>query len=348
MTPRLADLAPLVPGGVTPEAAVPLHGDGSVRRYYRVAAGGRPYVLLVGPDPEENAAWVRVARHLAERGLRVPAVYGVDPARGWVLLEDLGDRSLYAALREPGADSLALYRPVVALLAAMQVRGAEGFHLGVGFAPAPYDRELMTEGEAGYFAREFAAGLLGLAVPPGFARDAEALAAEVGRAPGDYFLHRDFQSRNVHLTPDGPALLDFQGARPGPLGYDAAALLLDPYAALPQATRGELLGYYRTHLAALGADLAHFDEAWHALGTFRLLQALGAFAKLGGRLGKPGFLEHAGTALAHLAAHLGERGHRETPALTGLVERCREAWEQRSNRPGREAPLQRHTGERDE
>ncbi len=338
MTPTPADVAPLVPGRITPEAVVRLHGDGSARSYYRVTAGGRSYVLAWGPDPAENAAWARVARHLAERGIRVPKVVGVDFARGWTLLEDLGDRSLFAARREPGADLGALYRPVVAVLAAMQVRGAEGFHLGVGFAPAPYGRELMVDGEAGYFAREFAQGLLGLAVPPGFFPDAEALAEVAERAAGGYFLHRDFQSRNVHLTAEGPALLDFQGARPGPLGYDAAALLLDPYAALPEKLRGDLLGAYRGHLAALGADDAHFEDAWHALGTFRLLQALGAFAKLGGRFGKPGFLEHAGTALAHLTAHLGERGRRETPALAGLVERCREAWETRSDPPGATGP----------
>ncbi|MHB8762822.1 MAG: phosphotransferase [Deferrisomatales bacterium] len=304
-----------------------LHGDGSSRRFFRLrSGGGATWVLLAGPDPAENAAYVRVARHLAARRVRVPAVHGVDEARGWILLEDLGDRNLYSALRAPGADPAALYAPVLELLARMQVRGAEGFGLRVGFAPAAYGPELMVEGEGLYFAREFAAGLLGARIPGGLRGDLERLAALGAAAPGGYFLHRDFQSRNLQLTPAGPALIDFQGARPGPLAYDAAALLLDPYAALAPRLRAELLARYRALLAELGAGGGWTEDGWFAVGSFRLLQALGAFGKLGGRLGKPGFLEHAGAGLEHLVSHLGERGEREYPALWAAVVASREAW----------------------
>lgn len=317
----------LLPGGDRPRCVLPLHGDGSARRYFRVQGAHRTYVLLVGPDPAENAAYVRIARHLGARGIRVPRVYGVDESRGWILLEDLGDRSLFSALREPGADPIALYEPVLALLARMQVLGAEGFGLETGFAPAPYGPDLMVE-EGLYFAREFAQGLLGLEVPSGFREDLERLAALGAAAPGGFFLHRDFQSRNIQLTAGGedPALLDFQGARPGPLAYDAAALILDPYAAHPPALRARLLERYREHLAHLGAAAAWTEDAWFALGAFRLLQALGAFGKLGGRLGKPGFLEHAGAALALLEEHLGEAGGPERASLSALVRRARERW----------------------
>jgi aminoglycoside/choline kinase family phosphotransferase len=309
-------------------AVVPLHGDGSARRYFRVRGEARTYVLLEGPDPAENAATVRIARHLEARGIRVPGVYGVDEARGWVLLEDLGDRSLFSALREPGADPLALYEPVLELLARVQVWGAEGFRLETGFASAPYGPDLMVEGEGLYFVREFAQGLLGLEIPSGFREDLERLAALGASAPGGFFLHRDFQSRNIQLPPDGdgPAVLDFQGARPGPLAYDAAALILDPYAAHLPALRARLLACYRDRLARLGAGGAWTEDAWFALGAFRLLQALGAFGKLGGRMGKPGFLEHVGAALAHLEEHLGQRGRAEFPVLTALVRRVRERW----------------------
>lgn len=329
MTPHPETLACLLPEGDRPLTIAPLHGDGSARRYFRVRGERRSYVLLEGPDPAENAATVRIARHLEARGIRVPRVHGADESRGWVLLEDLGDRSLFSALREPGADPFALYAPVLELLARMQVRGAEGFRLETGFAPAPYGPELMVEGEGLYFAREFAQGLLGLEVPSGFREDLERLAALGASAPGGFFLHRDFQSRNIQLTADGegPALLDFQGARPGPLAYDAAALILDPYAAHPPALRGRLLRSYREHLAHLGAAAAWTEDGWFALGTFRLLQALGAFGKLGGRMGKPGFLEHGGAALSHLEEHLGERGRAELPALRSLVGRALGLWQ---------------------
>ncbi len=330
VTPRPEEVSPLLPGGERARSVVPLHGDGSARRFYRVRGEARGYVLLEGPDPAENAAYVRVARHLEARGIRVPEVHGVAEARGWVLLEDLGDRSLFAALREPAADREALYGPVLDLLARAQVRGAEGFDLSVGFAPEPYGPRLMVDGEGLYFAREFAEGVLGLEVSPGFRDELERLAALGASAASGFFLHRDFQSRNVQLAPDGPALLDFQGARPGPLAYDAAALILDPYAANPPELRARLLGHYRERLESSGAGAAWTDDGWFAVGTFRLLQALGAFGKLGGRLGKPGFLEHAAAALRHLEEHLGERGRSEFPGLWEAASRCRERWAERA------------------
>ena len=327
MIPAAEAVARLLPGIDRVRSVVPLHGDGSTRRFFRVRGDCGTYVLLEGPDPVENEAYVRLARHLAERGIRVPAVYGEDPALGWIVLEDLGDRSLYAALKEPGADRLALYQPVLELLARMQVRGAEGFDLSVGFASAAYGPELMVQGEGLYFVREFADGLLGVAEPDGLRGELGRLGALGATAPGCFFLHRDFQSRNVQLTATGPALLDFQGARPGPLAYDAASLILDPYAGNSPEQAQALLVRYRQCLAALGADRDWTEDGWFAVGTFRLLQALGAFGKLGGRLGKPNFLEHAGAALENLAVHLGERGRRELPILLQTIERCRVAWE---------------------
>lgn len=306
-----------------------LHGDGSTRSFSRLAVGDRTLVLLVGPDPRENAAYVRVGRHLASRGVRVPEILAWDEARGWILLEDVGDRNLLAAVREARGEGevLALYGPVLDLLVGMQVEAARGFDLSVGFASAPYGAELMVEGEGLYFVREFVEGILGLDVPSGLRGELESLAAAAGRAPGGYFLHRDFQSRNLHVLPTGPAVIDFQGARPGPLGYDAAALILDPYPGHPASLRRALLAGYLERLSSReGVDGAAVEESYPALGTFRLLQALGAFGKLGGRQGKPGFLEHAGKALEDLCELLAGPLGRGRPALRGTVERSRELW----------------------
>lgn len=326
--PDLEDLAPLLVPFARPERVAPLFGDGSSRRFFRVWAGDETFVLLEGPDPAENAAYVRVGRHLAARGVRVPAIHGVDEARGWVLLEDLGDVSLLAALGACGgeAEVLALYRPVLDLLVQTQVAGAEGFDLAVGFAPEPYGTRTMVEAEGLYFGREFAEGILGFEVSAGFGADLERLAAEGARAPAGWLLHRDFQSRNIQVKDGEPVLIDFQGARPGPLAYDAAALILDPYAAHPAPRRRALREEYLARLRERGVDPEEVESSWFALGAFRLLQALGAYGKLGGRLGKRGFLEHAATALEHLEEHLAPRAAAEFPDLWDLVRRCREGW----------------------
>lgn len=332
--PSATAVQAMLPPGERCEQILPLHGDGSARRFLRVFSNAGSHVLLVGPDAAENAAYVRIARHLAARGIRVPAIRAVDAGRGWILLEDLGDRNLSQALAEPGGEREALYAPVLDLLARTQLHGAQDFELGVGFAPAPYGPELMVEGEGLYFVREFAQGMLGLPAGAGLRTDLERLATIGAAAPAGFFLHRDFQSRNVQLTPEGPALLDFQGARPGPLAYDAAALVLDPYAANPAPLRARLLATYRRRLDELGGGAAWSEDGWFAVGAFRLLQALGAFGKLGGRLGKAGFLEHAGAALALLLEHLGPRGRRECPALWALTGSAQAAWEGRQGAGG--------------
>lgn len=330
MTPLPEHVSPLVPGKIAVLGIAPLAGDGSARTFFRVRTEEGTFVLCVGPNAAENAAYVRLATHLTERGVRVPAVHGFDPERGFILLEDLGDRNLFRAVAETssGDELLSLYAPVLDLLVRMQVEGSRGFHLSLGFAAAPYGPELMVEQEGLYFAEEFAAGLLGLAVPGGFRSDLERLAAAAGKAPAHHFLHRDFQSRNIHLTPEGPCVIDFQGARPGPLAYDAAALLLDPYVAHAPELRSDLLSGYLRRLREHGLS-GEVQGAWMAVGAFRLLQALGAFAKLGGRLRKTGFLEHAGSALATLLAHLGEEGRRSYPVLYGVVREAGEAWERK-------------------
>lgn len=332
--------------GAAPTAVLPLHGDGSGRRFFRVRAGEHRFVLLVGHDPAENSAYVRIARHLEGHGVRVPRIRGVDESKGWILLEDLGDRNLLSAVAEGRgeAEILALYGPVIDLLCRMQVCAAEGFELSTGFAPAPYGPDLMVEWEGMYFGREFAAGLLGLDVPAAFRQDVERLANDAVRAPGGYFLHRDFQSRNIHLVEGGPAVIDFQGARPGPLAYDAAALILDPYAGHPAPLRRALLRQYLRRLGSFsGVDVTAVEGSWFSLGAFRLLQALGAFGKLGGRLGKPGFLEHAAKALSTLSQHLGERGRAEYPVLWRLVLQCRERWEGREAAKGDRLPARHNT-----
>jgi aminoglycoside/choline kinase family phosphotransferase len=327
--PRREELQRLVPQGCTVLDVRPLHGDGSARRFFRIVCEERTFVLCAGPDPAENRAYLRVAKHLQERGVRVPEVFAADDERGWILLEDLGDRSLFAVARAAATieERLSLYEPVLDLLARMQVEGARGFDLSVGFAPAPYGAQLMVEQEGMYFAVEFAEGLLGLGIPAGFRRDVERLAEEGSRADATYFLHRDFQCRNVHLTEGGPAVIDFQGARPGPLAYDAAALILDPYAAHPERVRSTLFTRYLDRVKTVSEEQANqVVESWRALGAFRLLQALGAFAKLGGRFGKAGFLEHAAGAFTVLLEHLGEEGRASYPVLSTFVQTSREAW----------------------
>lgn len=308
-----------------------MHGDGSARTYWRVATDRGTLVLLSGPDRAENAAWLRIDRHLCDAGIRVPKVLGADEARGWILMEDLGDVSLRSWVKG-GADARRAYREVIALLASMQTLGARGFSLAVGFADEAYGPRTMVELEGLYFLREFAQGVLGFSPDEAdFRLELAEMAARAAKAPADFFLHRDFQSRNIQKAPDGWAVLDFQGARPGPLAYDAAALILDPYAALPKGLRDELWGLYFALLTEVpGVDVEAVELSVPCVSAFRLMQALGAYGKLGARLGKPGFLVHSGAALSHLTELMDESPMNDFSTVRATIDQCSRRWAAKS------------------
>ncbi|PLX41886.1 MAG: hypothetical protein C0609_10805, partial [Deltaproteobacteria bacterium] len=242
--PELKIIETLAGGGISEFA--PLHGDGSVRRYYRVRANGGTFILLEGPDRDENGAWLRVNGHLAEGGVRVPEVQAVDEERGLILMEDLGDVSLFSLVKGTlGLEEVVgSYREVLGVLCRMQVGCAPGFTLKTGFGGAPYNEEVMMAQEALYFLDELVKGYLSLDEPHGLRGEFEDLAHEALAAPTGYLLHRDFQSRNVMQSRGEWVVIDFQGAIPGPLAYDAAALLLDPYVELPLEVSGGLFDEY--------------------------------------------------------------------------------------------------------
>lgn len=314
-----------------------LAGDGSARVYYRLRLEKGGAILCHGPSKEENAAFVRIARHLEGAGVRVPGIFAADLAKGLILMEDLGDVNLLSLLKT-GADPLEIYRPVLHLLVKTQVDGAKGFTLETGFADASYGPELMVRAEGLYFVDEFASGVLGLKIDrdriEGELKDLAARAIHLAGETNRLFLHRDFQSRNIQITPEGPALIDFQGARPGPPAYDAAALILDPYAALPGPVRYNLFETYIVMLGVAGVDPLPVRQSWPLIASYRLMQALGAFGKLGKRLGKPGFLEHSGKALTVLLELTGHPSFERAPALKTIVSTCLDEWNARGRLTG--------------
>lgn len=321
----------------------PLAGDGSSRRLLRVARGRWSRIVVRNPTsevsrrsdtvyprrrgpgvPDENETYVNVSRFLASSGVPVPSIHRFDPVSGTLVLDDLGDTLLFDCARAVGwtrgqtprdsADVGSKYSEAIDLLLRMQ--------RAPGFDPAstmnlPYDRGFVLEFEVGYFHREMVRGHAGLELDLAeMEGDYHAVVdyALAGRLRG--FLHRDFQSRNLMATPRGLVVIDFQGARLGPPEYDLASLLFDPYVMLPFDLQEELIErYLRT--TGTGEDRHAFGHRLRAVAICRLMQALGAFAYLGGTLGKTGFLEHAPTALERLRDLCG--GH--YPKLSTLAAR---------------------------
>ncbi|MFZ2088243.1 MAG: phosphotransferase [Desulfobaccales bacterium] len=314
--------------GVSLAEAQPLAGDGSDRRFFRLP--GRPSLVLLhhpqapGREVTENDSYFLIGRHLKEKGVPVPEIYVFCREEGWMLLEDVGDLSLAGTVDAAAseADILAWYRQALGLLVHQQIEGKEGFKPAWCFDTPAVTRPFLWERECRYFVWAFLQGYLGLDVDEAeLADDFNHLLAGIRPEEAPFFLHRDFQSKNLFVQGEALRVLDFQGARLGPLGYDLAALLIDPYVNLSPAHQEVLLDQYVNLLGErLPVNPRDFRDHYHHVALCRNLQILGAFGFLTKVKGKTQFAPYIPAALAGLRLRLSALPG-AFPQLTALAER---------------------------
>jgi aminoglycoside/choline kinase family phosphotransferase len=290
------------------EDARPLQGQlgGSGRAILRLTGGGFSAIGIVYPVREENVAFLEFSRHFRRHGLPVPEIYAEDLSQGAYLEEDFGDTTLFEFLsrNREGAtiapQAVEAYRKVVSVLPRFQVEAGRDLNYKVCYPRASFDRQSIAW-DLNYFKYYF----LRLA---GIPFNEQALEDDFGRltkfllsANHDYFLYRDFQSRNVMLREGQPYFLDYQGGRKGALQYDVASLLYDGKADLPPDLREDLLDFY---LGCLGqhvkVERAAFMEHYYAYVYVRIMQALGAYGFRGFYERKAHFLQSVPYAMKNL------------------------------------------------
>ncbi|MEF3168397.1 MAG: phosphotransferase [Deltaproteobacteria bacterium] len=312
---------------------IQIRPDGSDRAFV-VTGSGTGKAVAVHPSPgdagkREALSYFRIGTHLHRAGIPVPEILAFDEASGVVHVSFIEGRHLEEEVLECRASGRwdaveARYRAIIRHLARMQVLGARGFDPSWCFDTPRYDGAFAFEREARYFLSAFARGLMGLTGLDVLEDELRGFSALVDDLPGqDFFLHRDFQSRNILVNGDGIGIVDFQGGRLGPLGYDLASLLFDPYADLPSEIHGPLIASYLDDLSSLGVsmDPIRFSEGLQVLAVLRMLQALGAYAHLALVKGRARFREYIPAALANLdALCTGPLAHK-IPALRRLLDR---------------------------
>src|SRR5712692_9926944 len=265
-----------------PERIVPLQGDlgGSGRKIIRLANAKASAIGILYSVREENAAFLEFSRHFHRHGLPVPEIYAEDLGQGAYLEEDLGDTTLFEFLtKHRTGESIApqvveAYRKVVAVLPRFQVEAGRDLNYSVCYPISSFDRQSIAW-DLNYFKYYFI-------------RLAEFLLS----APRDYFLYRDFQSRNILLRDGDPFFVDYQGGRKGALQYDIASLLYDAKADLPPELRQQLLDHYLDSLSSfIQLDREAFLRYYYAYVYIRIMQALGAYGFRGFYERKAHFLQ---------------------------------------------------------
>jgi aminoglycoside/choline kinase family phosphotransferase len=280
--------------------------SGSGRRIFRLFDETATVIGILYDVREENVAFLEFSRHFWRHGLPVPEIYAEDLNQGAYLEEDFGDTTLFDFLagNRSGANIspavVDVYRKALAVLPRFQIEAGRDLNYKACYPRASFDRQSIAW-DLNYFKYYF----LRLAEVP---FNEQALEQDFGRltkflltAPHEFFLYRDFQSRNIMLREGQPFFLDYQGGRKGALQYDVASLLYDAKADLPAELRQQFLDHYLDVLAGfIPLDRDAFMQHYYAYVYVRIMQALGAYGFRGFYERKPHFLQSVPYALKNI------------------------------------------------
>ena len=281
------------------EAIVPASEDASFRRYFRIIYRDRTLIVMDAPPAlEPLGSWLRVRAMLELGGIHVPRLIHAEPGLGFVVMEDLGSET-YVTARVKGASPDRLFEQAWETLVRIQKVDVPGDWPG-------YDHARLID-EMELFWTWLVERHLGLEVDAGIRRRFEsAMETLAGRALTQprVFVHRDYHSRNLLVTPErSPGVIDFQDALYGPVSYDAVSLLRDCYIDWPEPDLVRWLGEYHARARERGVPVPpveHWSADFDWMGIQRHLKASGIFARLWHRDGKPGYLPEIPRTLGYV------------------------------------------------
>lgn len=291
--------------GSYPEKIELLPASGSDRSYFRIFSDdGKSCIGTWNEEVKENEAFIYFSDHFNKCMLPVPEVLIVDKNKKTYLQSDLGDDTLFSVLSSNGlSDEVVFhYMNVVRWLPAFQVRGIKGLDLSYCYPRQHFDRQSMMW-DLNYFKYYFAR-LSGIKFDEqALEDDFQTLVDFLLTANRNYFMFRDFQSRNIMILNNKPYFIDYQGGRSGALQYDLASLLYDAKANLPPAFRNELIEEYLKALAVETNKEINRDDFlkfFNGFALLRILQALGAYGFRGFYQKKEHFLQSIPYAMKNL------------------------------------------------
>ena len=285
--------------------------SGSSRRYFRVKTDKRYLIGAYNINVEENDAFFSFSKHFHEFGLPVPEILAISPPKEIYVQTDLGDVTLFHYVEDClkngtfDDETIGLYKKSLDKLVDFQVVGHQGLDYSKAF-PTPAFDEMSIMEDLNYFKYCFLKEQEEISFnETRLDTDFKRLAKYILEAPSDFFMYRDFQSRNIMIVDNEPYFIDYQGGRKGPLQYDVVSLLYQVKARIPENLRKELIDYYKVKLQEIsplryasvemtntqnrhferpkGVEksptelIESFDKYFPAFVLLRLLQVLGAY-----------------------------------------------------------------------
>lgn len=280
--------------------------SGSYREYIRLKSLHFNAIGTWNDDLKENNAFVSFSRHLRNMKVNVPEIYTYEPASGIYLQEDLGDETLFSYLSAIRAQKgfsdeiTGAYRMVVRLLPHIQITAGKGIDYDLCYPRKAFDRQSMMW-DLNYFKYYFLKLAKVSFDEQSLEDDYVKFCDYLLKAESDFFMMRDFQSRNILIRHGEPWFIDYQGGRRGALQYDLASLLYDAKADIPQLVREELIEEYLDHLEQIcSVNRKEFKQYFYGYVLIRMMQAMGAYGFRGFYEKKSHFLKSIPYALQNL------------------------------------------------
>ena len=263
-------------------------GSGSSRRYFRIKTDKNFLVGAYNTNIEENDAFFSFSKHFNECRLPVPKVLAISDSKEIYIQTDLGDDTLFHHVEnclkngQYDDETICLYKKTLDKLIDFQTVGHDGLDYSKAY-PSPAFDEMSIMDDLNYFKYCFLKEHEEISFnETRLDSDFQKLTKYILEAPSDFFMYRDFQSRNIMIVDNEPYFIDYQGGRKGPLQYDVVSLLYQVKARMPEEIRLQLIDYYKEKLnvvirRATSLPVESFDKYFPAFVLLRLLQVLGAY-----------------------------------------------------------------------
>ncbi len=306
--------------------------SGSYREYCRLGNKNRTVIGALNNDVKENTAFLSFSNHFYHKGIKVPKIYAVSSDLKKYLLEDLGNTTLFAFLSKTREEEgfseniVTQYKKVLKALPKIQIVAGKEIDFSVCYPRDAFDKQSMMW-DLNYFKYYF----LKLAKisfdEQALEDDFQLFSNYLLSASSNYFLYRDFQSRNVMLKDDEAYFIDYQGGRRGALQYDLASLLYDGKADIPESVRQQLYDFYISELKKyMKVDEEKFASYFKGFVLIRIMQAMGAYGFRGFYEKKEHFLKSIPFALKNLEHLLNDLNLPvELPELKAVLKRLTES-----------------------
>ncbi|RKY62321.1 MAG: phosphotransferase enzyme family protein [Candidatus Neomarinimicrobiota bacterium] len=301
--------------------------SGSYREYIRIKSNNCSAIGAFNPDQKENRAFLEFTKHFHSLKLNVPEIYRENETEKIYLIEDLGDTTLFSFINQHRRGKnytskiVDVYKAVVEELPKFQIKAGKTLNYDVCYPRPQFDKQSMMW-DLNYFKYYF----LKLARihfdEQALEEDFQTFTDYLLQTDIDYFLYRDFQSRNIMLKDGKPYFIDYQGGRRGALHYDLASLLFDAKADMPDSVRKSLLGFYIITVSKyIKVEPEQFKRYFYGYVLIRIMQAMGSYGFRGFYEKKEHFLQSIPYALNNLASILSTvRFPIKIPALLDALE----------------------------